>query len=107
MEGVKMSTFKTLKSQALSKRRATLKAKAPKIVRKKDLVMFITRRELSASAEQLTDQQRAQLRDARARAAAVLAKPSMSAEALRARAQRAAQWEKEHGTVSTFAGIRR
>lgn len=97
-----IKTFKIRPSK-----RKIAKHKLGKVLRKNRLVMFITRQELSASAERLTDAQREQLRAARERAQAVLAKPNMSAEALRARAQRAANWEKDHGTVTAFAGTRR
>lgn len=52
-------------------------------------------------------EEQARLAEARERVIAELAKPDMSREALRARARRAADWEKQHGQVTVFAGVRR
>ncbi|WP_156437451.1 MULTISPECIES: hypothetical protein [Burkholderia] len=103
-----LKTFKSPRGRTSGKQRVGGKAvaKASKISRKKG-AMFITRSEVRASAEQLNDEQQAQLREARARAKAVVSKPSLSLDALRARVRRAAQWEKDHGVLSVFAGTRR
>ncbi|WP_320533897.1 hypothetical protein [Robbsia andropogonis] len=58
----------------------------------------------SASAESLTAQQRGELQAAKRRVEAALAKPGLSADALRARAQSAAKWESKHGLPTVFAG---
>jgi uncharacterized protein (DUF1778 family) len=108
LEVPKMSS-RTLNRPALKVRKTRqerVKASS-KILKKKLQSMFVTRNELSAATDRMTEEQRRQLREARARAEALLSKPSMSADALRARAKRAAQWEKEHGDVSALVGIRR
>jgi uncharacterized protein (DUF1778 family) len=107
LEVSKMS-FRTLKRAALKLRKAQQeRSKAPKILKRKPYPVFVTRGELSAATDRMTEEQRTQLREARARAEALLSKPGMSADALRARAKRAAQWEKENGDVSALVGIRR
>jgi hypothetical protein len=102
-----MDIFKTLKIESLRHRKSARKGKMAKLLREQYAEFFIMRSDLSETVTRLSEEQRAELRETRARAGAVLAKPSLSPEALRARAQRAAQWEKDHGNVSAFAGIRR
>ncbi len=102
----KMRTGTMLKIR-FGRRRAAAKTAVLNVAREKDCAMFIKRQDLSAYVEQLNSAQRAQMQATRECAEAVLAKPSMSIEALRARARCAAQWENDNGAVSAFTGIRR
>lgn len=72
--------------------------------RKRDVSVVLSSDKFFAMAETLTEPQQTELRAAKRRVQAALAKPGLSAESLRARARSAAKWETKHGLPTVFAG---
>jgi len=104
-----MSTLKKLRSSALQKRKTTIrtagaKAAVKPISPRRLSSPFITQHDVDAACHQMSDEQRVRLRDARIRILAVLARPDMAPDALRARAKHAAEWENTHGVIGPFVG---
>jgi hydroxyacyl-ACP dehydratase HTD2-like protein with hotdog domain len=103
-----MSTVKVVRSAALQKRRPMGNERSMVAVEKVPYRPvpsdFITEEDLAAARDHASDEQKAQLRVARERVIALLASPHMDPHVLRAKAERAAQWEETHGPISAFVG---